>query len=1272
MEILLIEDNPGDARLVEEFLSEASGAAFDFAWADRLDKGLQMVAEGNFDVVLLDLELPDSLGLPTAERVLKSAPDTPAIVMTSLDDKELAISAVKKGAQDYLVKGFLEPSTLVKSINYAIERQRAQKKLRESELMYRTLFEQSPDAIIVIDFETGLPMDYNEAACLQFGCSPDELSKTKLADFTVPETAEDTARALEEIRHKGHATFETRHRNKDGGIRHVHVSVQAMDIDGRNAAHCIIHDITERKEAEEELGQSEARLARSQEIAHLGSWELDLESNALTWSDEVYRIFGLEPREFEATYDAFLEAVHPDDRAAVDEAYSGSIRDGRDSYEIEHRVMRKSGEIRFVHEKCEHIRDASGRIIRSVGMVHDITGYRQAEHALAAAVNQSRRRFRETDALLRATRSVVENQDFEEAARPIFEACKELIGATSGYVALRDSQGNENKVLFLDPGEMSCDVNPGLPMPIRGLRGLAYDSGNTVIENDFLNSEYTDLLPAGHAPLDNVMFAPLMLLDEPAGLLGLANKPGGFNQNDAHLVSAFTELMSLALANSQAYTSLEKSEERFRSITASASDAVISADSRSRIATWNEGARAMFGYTAEEAVGQKLSMLMPERFRDGHQQGVANFLATGEPRIMGDSVELMAMAKDGREFPIELSLSTWQSGGETYFGSIIRDITERRRLFEETEQARRLSEALNNISVILNSTLDRDEIMNKSMAAAMDALQADSSQIATEENGSLRIQFAQGLASDTPPGSRLKPEMAPVAALAREAQRTVAISDAFNDDRLDRGAAQRLGIGAAISTPILRKDRIVGVISFLFDTRREFGPAYFDFMDRFSNLFFMSLENAKLYETERETRSMVQSYAVQLSLLHDIGLALNRETDWSRLLNIVVESAANLTSAGLCMMTQVGKGATSPAVIYHAPWYQKQLFGLEDAIPLLHRRLCEMISDSDRYCIRVGNLDRLPWFPETNLDVRELLAGILRDARGRIRGLIILGDKAGGSSFSKTDQELVELLAGQSSVALISAENFEREHYVAETLQTCLLPEVPVRDDLEIGLIYRSASSAGRIGGDFYDIIELTHDVVAVVVGDVCGKGLSAASHTAMVKFMLRAYLEEGRPPGDCLSLLNNAVCKNLATDKFITLGLAVVELERGVISYALAGHPLPVISRGNQVIELDVPNTIPLGVIPGYDFPSLDTGLSPATSLLLYTDGVTEAKSPDGEQFGHHRLMSAVSCDLKAQPLAQEVLNRVIEFSQGGLSDDVALLVLQTPAAYPDGAAAT
>lgn len=130
----------------------------------------------------------------------------------------------------------------------------------------------------------------------------------------------------------------------------------------------------------EDLAASQRRLALTQELSNVGSWELDLVKNKLTWSDEVFRIFGLMPQEFEATYEAFLQAVHPEDRDLVNNAYSNSLNEGKDSYEVEHRVVRaQTGEIRFVLERCVHFKDKNGKVIRSIGMVQDLTNKKISE-----------------------------------------------------------------------------------------------------------------------------------------------------------------------------------------------------------------------------------------------------------------------------------------------------------------------------------------------------------------------------------------------------------------------------------------------------------------------------------------------------------------------------------------------------------------------------------------------------------------------------------------------------------------------------------------------------------------------------------------------------------------------------------------------------------------------------------------------------------------------------------------------------------------------------
>jgi signal transduction histidine kinase len=130
LQVLLIEDNPGDARLISELLAEARAMSFELEYADRLSTGLEHLDKGNFDAVLLDLSLPDSQGLDTLAHIQAQAVGVPIIVSTGLDDESVAIEAVHQGAQDYLVKGQIQSDLLARSIRYAVERKQVEKALR--------------------------------------------------------------------------------------------------------------------------------------------------------------------------------------------------------------------------------------------------------------------------------------------------------------------------------------------------------------------------------------------------------------------------------------------------------------------------------------------------------------------------------------------------------------------------------------------------------------------------------------------------------------------------------------------------------------------------------------------------------------------------------------------------------------------------------------------------------------------------------------------------------------------------------------------------------------------------------------------------------------------------------------------------------------------------------------------------------------------------------------------------------------------------------------
>jgi two-component system CheB/CheR fusion protein len=157
-------------------------------------------------------------------------------------------------------------------------------------------------------------------------------------------------------------------------------------------------------------------------------------------------------------------------------------------------------------------------------------------------------------------------------------------------------------------------------------------------------------------------------------------------QDDVEDIGQFRTTIVDITERKQMEEALQESELKFRSVAQSANDAIISSDRSGHIVFWNAAAQEMFGYMEEQAMGKPLTILMPERYRDTHQQGMERHSSTGVSNVIGNTIELEGLKKDGSEFPMELSLATWKIGEDIYYTGIVRDISERKRVEGEREK----------------------------------------------------------------------------------------------------------------------------------------------------------------------------------------------------------------------------------------------------------------------------------------------------------------------------------------------------------------------------------------------------------------------------------------------------------------------------------------------------------------------------------------------------------------------------------------------------------
>ena len=294
-----------------------------------------------------------------------------------------------------------------------------------------------------------------------------------------------------------------------GNLRHK-VGVKTKDELGRLAAafnkmtDSLVKTNTERERAEATLKQSEASLAEAQRVAHIGSWELDLVSSKLTWSDEVYRIFGLKPQQFGATYEAFLENIHPDDREMVNKAYTDSVKN-KTPYNIVHRLLLKDGTLKYVNERCETFYNKKGQPVRSLGTVQDVTELKRAEGKLKKWSQELEKRVRQR------------TKELEQRSQELAEA----------NVSLEEMSSHKSQFLANMSHELRTPLNSIIgytKLMLDGLEGKITEEQRKNLETVYRNSQgllalINDLLDlskieAGRMTVDDEAFTVAELLDD--------------------------------------------------------------------------------------------------------------------------------------------------------------------------------------------------------------------------------------------------------------------------------------------------------------------------------------------------------------------------------------------------------------------------------------------------------------------------------------------------------------------------------------------------------------------------------------------------------------------------------------------------------------------------------------------------------------------------------------------------------------------------------------
>jgi serine phosphatase RsbU (regulator of sigma subunit) len=278
-----------------------------------------------------------------------------------------------------------------------------------------------------------------------------------------------------------------------------------------------------------------------------------------------------------------------------------------------------------------------------------------------------------------------------------------------------------------------------------------------------------------------------------------------------------------------------------------------------------------------------------------------------------------------------------------------------------------------------------------------------------------------------------------------------------------------------------------------------------------------------------------------------------------------------------------------------------------------------------------------------------------------VLGTLTLVSLDPGRPLGEGDVELALSVVGQAALALENARLYQQQKRFADTMQRSLLPRVyPTIKGIELGDVYESSARLD-VGGDVYDFLRLDDGRLAVALGDVTGHGIDAAADMAMAKFVFRSLAREHPEPRDFLAAANEVVVGEVEVSKFITMLYVTVDPESGDVACGSAGHPWPRIVTPSGEVKALQTSGLALGVDPGQTYDEARERLPAGAALVLYTDGVIEARR-GSDLYGDDRLdaLLAAQATLPAAELARAVVDDCRAFTGGDLTDDCAVVVIR------------